>query len=132
MYLILKDFNDTGSLNELCDFCQEYYRYAKPSFQNNKAASLDATDYAAQVTKAINWLKARYNYLMEQYSLKLGIRGDVNGDHEINIGDVSALTDILLGGYADAWTLLRADVNSDGETTVADINMLIDLIIGAD
>ena len=59
------------------------------------------------------------------------IKGDVNGDGEVNIADVNALVDIILGGGADAETMLRADVNEDNEINIADINALIDIILGA-
>lgn len=58
------------------------------------------------------------------------IKGDVNGDGEVNIADVNALIDIILGGGADSATMLRADVNEDHEVNIADINALIDIILG--
>ena len=58
------------------------------------------------------------------------VTGDVNGDSEVNIADVNALIDVILGGNADTMTAARADVNSDGEVNVADINALIDIILG--
>ena len=57
------------------------------------------------------------------------IKGDVNGDGEVNIADVNALTDIILGKRADDETMLRADVNEDGEVNIADINALINIIL---
>ena len=58
--------------------------------------------------------------------------GDVNGDGEVNIADINALMDIILGGDADDVTLIRADVNSDGEIGIADFNALIDIILGGE
>lgn len=57
--------------------------------------------------------------------------GDVNNDHEVNVGDVSALADILIGSprQHDAATLFRADVNRDNEIQLADVNCVIDLIL---
>lgn len=57
--------------------------------------------------------------------------GDVNNDHEVNIGDVSALVDILLGSSRelDAATIICADVNRDNEIQLADVNSVIDLIL---
>jgi subtilisin family serine protease len=57
--------------------------------------------------------------------------GDVNNDHEVNIADVMALMDIVIGSTSafDAATLLRADVNRDQEILVSDINCVIDLIL---
>ena len=57
------------------------------------------------------------------------LRGDVNGDGEVNIADVNCLTDVILGG-PDIYEG-RTDVNEDGEVTIADINALIDIILGS-
>ena len=55
--------------------------------------------------------------------------GDVNLDGEVNLSDINAVIDIILGGKTDAATRRRADVNNDGEIGVSDINTLLDLII---
>ena len=57
------------------------------------------------------------------------LRGDVNGDGEVNISDITTLIDILLGGHPDSDTLARADVNGDGEVNIADVNTIIDIIL---
>ena len=55
----------------------------------------------------------------------VGLKGDVNGDGEVNIADVNVLIDIILSGKpAD-----RADINGDGEVNIADVNTLIDIIL---
>ena len=63
------------------------------------------------------------------YRVGSGLKGDVNGDGEVNIADVNALIDIIAGGAADADTRYRADVNGDGEVSIADINAVIDIIL---
>ncbi|MBR5170638.1 MAG: BspA family leucine-rich repeat surface protein [Muribaculaceae bacterium] len=55
------------------------------------------------------------------------LRGDVNGDGEVNIADVNALIDIILSGKGGT---AAADVNGDGEVNIADVNALIDMILG--
>ena len=51
--------------------------------------------------------------------------GDVNGDGEINIGDVNAVIDIILsGGFSP-----EADINGDGEVNIADVNAIIDILL---
>ena len=59
------------------------------------------------------------------------LKGDVNGDGEVNIADVNVIINIIQGGNADENTLKRADVNDDGEIGIADINLDIDLIMGS-
>lgn len=56
--------------------------------------------------------------------------GDVNLDGEVNIADLNAIIDIILGGNVDDQTRERADVNGDGEVNIADINGVIDAILG--
>jgi len=55
------------------------------------------------------------------------IDADVNGDNEINIADVNAVIDTILGD--DSNTELQ-DVNGDGEINIADINAIIAAILG--
>ena len=54
------------------------------------------------------------------------IQGDVNADREVNIADINAVIDIILGGSNSNEA---ADVNSDGEVNIADINVIIDIIL---
>ena len=56
--------------------------------------------------------------------------GDVNNDKEVNIADVMAIIDILLGNdRVDPAVMLRADVNHDHEVMIADVNKLIDIVL---
>jgi hypothetical protein len=55
------------------------------------------------------------------------LRGDVNGDGEVNIADVNAIIDVILTGAPNA----GADVNNDGETNIADVNVVIDIILAS-
>ena len=55
--------------------------------------------------------------------------GDVNGDCEITIADITALINILLGGFANYDTLHCADVNYDGENNIADVTALVNYLL---
>lgn len=59
------------------------------------------------------------------------LRGDVNNDGEISIGDIQLLVELLQRSWQsiDATTLVRADVNHDCEIGISDINSVIDLIL---
>ena len=52
--------------------------------------------------------------------------GDVNGDLEVNIADVNAVINIILGGNSNTSS---GDVNGDGEINIADINSIINIIL---
>ncbi len=53
--------------------------------------------------------------------------GDINGDGEINVSDVTALINKILGSstYSDA----VCDINGDGEINVSDVTALINMIL---
>ena len=53
--------------------------------------------------------------------------GDINGDGEVNVSDVTALINKILGSstYSDA----VCDINGDGEINVSDVTALINMIL---
>ena len=52
--------------------------------------------------------------------------GDVNGDGEVDVRDITALIDVIMNSVTDN---PRADVNQDGDIDVRDITALIDIIM---
>jgi len=58
--------------------------------------------------------------------------GDVDGDGDVSIADVTALIDYLLGGDNAAIDADAADVSADGEISIADVTALIDLLLGSE
>ena len=52
--------------------------------------------------------------------------GDVDGDGEVSIADVTVLVDLLLAGATDP---NGADVDGDGEVSISDVSALIDYLL---
>ena len=57
------------------------------------------------------------------------VRGDVNGDGEVNIADVNCVIDVILGARDADEFEGRADVNGDTEVNIADVNAIINIIL---
>lgn len=55
--------------------------------------------------------------------------GDVNGDGQLTIADVTMLIDYLLGSEPASFNVVNADVNHDSGITIADVTMLIDMLL---
>ena len=85
---------------------------------------------AAQITIARNkyWLPKEYNgsAWVELTALE---RGDVNGDGEINIADVTTLINLILRGGANPTDQPAADCNQDGSINIADVTVLINRVL---
>ena len=58
----------------------------------------------------------------------VGLPGDVNGDGKVNVSDVSALINMILG--LSAMDQSAGDVNGDGRVNVSDVSALINIILG--
>ena len=53
---------------------------------------------------------------------------NLNGDNEVNVGDVTMLVNMILGKVES--TDVDADLNQDGSVNVGDVTMLINIILG--
>jgi stress response protein YsnF len=56
------------------------------------------------------------------------IKGDVNGDGEVNVADLVAVSNYMAGD--DTVSKEKADVNSDGEVNVADLVAISNIMSG--
>ena len=54
---------------------------------------------------------------------------DVNDDGSVNISDVTALIDHLLGGTSGSFNVANADVDADSHINIADVTYLIDYLL---
>ena len=58
-----------------------------------------------------------------------GIKGDVNGDGQVGIGDIICVTNYM-AGHPGEITLEQADVNGDGEVGIGDIISITNIMAG--
>ncbi|MCR4853372.1 MAG: CotH kinase family protein [Prevotella sp.] len=61
-YKVWTQFIRNG-LDELLDYCGDYFKYARPSFENNQKKWNDGNNYASAAVNARNWLKQRAEYV---------------------------------------------------------------------
>ena len=57
------------------------------------------------------------------------MRGDVNGDGQVAIADVTALIDYLLTGDPTGFYEVNAYINNDSSISIADVTWLIDMLL---
>ena len=63
---------------------------------------------------------------------KTFIAGDANGDGGVNVFDVTATVNHILGSSSDGFDSEAADVNGDGSVNVFDVTKLVNIILGVD
>ena len=64
--------------------------------------------------------------VLTSLTIHAAVKGDVNGDGEVNIGDLNSIITVILENRDDP----AADVNGDGEVNIGDVNAEIALILG--
>ena len=60
------------------------------------------------------------------------MRGDVNGDGQLTIADVTTLIDYLLTGDPTGFYEVNAYINNDSSISIADVTWLIDMLLTED
>ena len=58
--------------------------------------------------------------------------GNVNGDRDIDISDVVALSNHIFGINNSSFIIENADLNGDGDIDISDVVALVNIILGSD
>ena len=128
MFELWLDFIGEG-LDELCEFCQDYYDYAAPSLIKSKTAYADPIDYSVQATQAVDWFRQRANRIFQRLKTLHLINGDLDGDGRVSINDITILIDYLINGGTNSYIEMVADMNGDNVVNIADLTALIDVLL---
>lgn len=123
--------NDDGTIENV----DEVYAEQKISLTSNGHGATIEKSYdeeTAQLTitvkgEDISVNPSNFHTYTIQFKKPLA-KGDVNGDGQVTIADVTALVNIILGKSEDE--LGMADVNGDGPVTIADVTALVNIILG--
>lgn len=94
---------------------------------DNISAGMTAIPVTMNTTQSFTVPAGGYKVYYKGEPVEPVLKGDVNGDGEVNIGDVNAVIGIILNGNASDNKL--ADVNGDGEVNIADVNAVINIIL---
>lgn len=146
-YRLWTTFMNNGSLQELIDFCQDYYDYAAPSLDHNYTlwGGGNASAYATVTSNAKTWLKRRADYIYNYLGTTLGyealgygndtsagpLLGDVNGDGFVTTADLVCILNYILGLPNEDFDFDQADTDKNGIITVADLINVRNLIASA-
>lgn len=129
------DFVENNSMDELMDYIDCYYTFAKSSFENNKyewgyLCGFDNEDKERHK----NWLKERKEYIynnLDKYDIDdliSTVTGDVNCNNQLTIHDVALITAYLNNNRDNSFSETKADCDNNGRIELADAKMVANLI----
>ena len=64
------------------------------------------------------------------YPAEQGLEGDVSGDGTVDIADVNAVINVMLGKVTSDELQVTSDVTGDGVVDISDVNTVINLMLG--
>jgi hypothetical protein len=105
------------------DYTLTYNPPADFSYNQAVNVTIDAQDLASTPNVMTT---DSYSFTMKDFDLL----GDITGDGLINIQDIQACVNVILGIEGDPDIVARADVNGDGPVNVLDIQEIVNIILG--
>ncbi len=129
-WVLMNNSNDIQNCTAVCDQNNLYVmgRMGKNTttiYNGEETSTLTNTIGQSSVVAAFTLPVSIYNG--DASSQPQVLKGDIDGDGEVTIGDVTALIDILLSG--DTMSNPAADVDEDGEVIISDVTALIDILL---
>ena len=84
----------------------------------------EITDAQVKIARDKRWLPKKY---VNGSWVEITTKGDVNGDGKVNVSDVTALVNMILG--VTTMDISRGDIDGNGKVNVSDVTALINLIL---
>ena len=123
-YHVWKEFMD-NHLEELIDYVDDYYAFAKASFKKNSSIWGDGYNYDSNVASMKSWLTTRAHHIMDNltpYTSRAPYHfGDSNSDGKINDTDLDNMVSYLYRSYIAGSKLKKLDIDVSGELSVCDV-----------
>ena len=133
-YAEWKDFVE-NHLDELIEYVDDYYAYAKPSILHNVQKWSDGNNYEPIVERTKDWLRRRAEYsfgILTPYNLDTPLPitvGDVNQDGYITVADMVCVVNHLLQRENETFDFQQADVDNNTDVTINDLVHLVSLVM---
>lgn len=135
-YKVWKEFLEKNSMDELMDYIDCYYAFAKNSFENNAAEwGYDDGFSESDRDRAKQWLEDRKNYIynnLTEYNLDdliYTLAGDVNKNNQLTVHDVALIVAYLNNFTHRDFDEQKADCNGDGIISMNDAYTVADYVI---
>ena len=125
-------------LDELIDFVDDYYAYARSSFVRNSYVWGDGYNYDTNVENMKSWLYERAHYIKESLRESLAYDpngmepfayGDIDGDGTVDNQDIELMLAALFDAAEGEMSYNQMDADADGTISLSDLTW-INLLVG--
>ena len=102
--------------------------YGNPFYVDEDQTRIIATLYVPAGTKALYASAYGWSEFPTIIELPASPNGDLNGDSQVDVGDIMAIINIMAKGSLTAADIAKADLNGDGQVDVGDIMAVINIM----
>lgn len=138
-YKVWKEFVENNSLEELIEYIDSYFAFAKNSFQNNANKWGYSSGFSeSDATRAKEWIETRARYIYENLDkydiedLLHNVVGDVNCNDVVTVHDAALIIAYLNAMTDDSFRESKADVDGNGNIELEDASAIAELVLGND
>ena len=136
-YKVWKEFIENNSIDELLEYIDSYYNFAKESFQNN-INNIQGNRYsftADDRDRLKSWIKERHDYIYQNIDkvniddLIYTMMGDASSNNQLTINDIAIVVAYMNGIRHSTFSNKNADCNENGYVDEDDINAIASLVM---
>lgn len=136
-YKVWKEFVDKGCIKELIEYLDDYYNFAKSSFENNYYVWYDGIGYAESVDRMQEWLQERHDYIVANIEecditeLIHPLLGDVDCNDNLTVRDIALCVSYIYGNENSAFNFVKADIDNNKKVNTADVSNIASQVLAS-
>lgn len=138
-YKVWNEFTANNSMEELLEYIDSYYTFAKSSFDNNKKAPNCAHGFTeSDRERHKEWVQERADYIynnLEKFDIDdliYTVIGDVNCNNQVTIHDVALITAYINGNIHPSLSEAKADCDKSGAIDIEDARQAATIVEESD
>lgn len=135
---VWKEFAQKGHIQEVIEYMDDYYNFAKSSFENNYMLWYDGYGYDSDIDRMQQWMQQRHDFILANLDnvditdILYTLTGDVDCNNTLTVHDISLAVNKLAGNEAQGFNFKKADINNNGRIDKGDINNITGQVLAAD
>lgn len=135
---VWKEFVQKGYINEVIEFMDDYYNFAKSSFEHNYTVWGDGLGYDTSIDRMQQWMKERHDHIsanldnVEITDILYTLLGDVDCNNQLTVHDIALIVNYLAGKSNAAFNAVKADIDDNGKIDVNDAFFTASQVAAAD
>lgn len=135
---VWKEFAQKGHIQEVIEYMDDYYNFAKSSFENNYMLWYDGYGYDSEIDRMQQWMQQRHDFILANLEdvditdILYTLMGDVDCNNALTVHDISLAVNKMAGGEAEAFNFKKADTNNNGRIDKGDVTNIASQVLASD